>query len=98
MALDAALVPRSARHLIPFAERWGIGDDYEREVAVAAAGAEDLSALAHVLDDISDEFWEWLGGDESFAAQPTREYVAMTALTMAVDSARAKLQADERDT
>ena len=92
MALDRMKMPDSAWRLIPLAERWGIDDDFEREAAVDSASYDQLRHLAASLDDVEDEFWDWLAGPESYSPSPSTEYLAMTALTMAVDSARVTLE------
>lgn len=93
MTLDPKKVPSAVVALIPFAELWGIGDDYEREAAVKRASQEQLHGLAHCLDDIDQKaLFEWLAGPESYDPNPTDEYVAFTCLTMAVDSAKQKLK------
>lgn len=91
MQLSPDRVPLSARNLIGLAEEWGIGDDYDREAAVHAATEVDLRALVRAIDETADDFWEWLAGPESFAQALSPEYVAMTNLTMAADSARLQL-------
>jgi hypothetical protein len=91
MSLNRANVPEAARALVPWAERWGIGDDFDREAALSAATERELEELGGLLDDVSDDFWDWLAGPASFDPVPSDEYAAMTALTMAVDSARVKL-------
>ena len=91
MALDPDRMPAAARPLIPMAERWGIGDDGYREEAVDQATPDELRKLVASLDGVEDGFSEWLEGPESFAPRPSEEYLAMTALTMAFDSARVKL-------
>ena len=91
MSLDPAAIPASGRQLLPLAERWGIGDDYERELAVGNASEEELQVLAESMERVGDDFWEWLAGEASYASHPSREYLAMTALTMAADSARVRL-------
>ena len=93
MSHERSGLPSEARseRLLGLADRWGIPDDFQREEAVAGANAEELAELAHGLDDVHDAFWEWLAGPESYSPEPTHEYVRMTALTMAVDSARLRL-------
>ena len=92
MALRAERVPPGGRSLLRFAERWGVGDDYEREAAVAAATPDDLIDLVGGVDAAGDDFWDWLAGPESYETEPSEEYLALTAVTMAADSARLKLQ------
>jgi len=98
MKLDPTKVPASCAHLASLAERWGIGDDFDRDQAVAEASGADLTQLIHAIQALpDDEMYEWLAGPESYASQPTVEYVAFTCLTMAYDSAKLKLKM-KRDT
>jgi hypothetical protein len=90
MHLKPDRVPEPFRRWIPLAERWGIGDDYEREAAVDeadAAALEELLALREDFDDIA----LWLAGPESHSKSPTPEYIAFTCLTMAWESAKVKV-------
>lgn len=91
--LDPNNLPPAFSSLIPCAERWGIGDDIEREMAIENATAGDLNTLAHCLDDIDDQqLVEWLNGSESGRKPLTPEYIAITSLTMAVQSAKSELR------
>jgi hypothetical protein len=85
-------VPEPCRVLLPLAERWGVGDDYEREALVSEAATSELEALVSAVDAVPDEApYGWLAGRESRSDRPTQEYVAVTCLTMAVASARLEL-------
>ncbi len=87
--LNPAKVPAAVSALVPLAEKWGISDDVEREEKVHAATDEELRQLVASLEAIdSDALFEWLAGPESYDASPTDEYVAFTALTMAIESAK----------
>jgi hypothetical protein len=91
MPLNPNNVPEALRKLIPIAERWGISDDFEREAALESAFPEDLELLIHSIDAVSDEdLFGWLAGQESFSLQPSEEYIALTCLTIAIDSAKIK--------
>ena len=92
MSLDPSKMPPSAVALISMAERWGIGDDYYREQAVDTASVTELEELVRCMDEVDETFWAWLAGPESYAPTPTDEYVTMTDLTMAADSARIVLR------
>jgi len=75
------------------AEKWGLGDDIERELAVSNASQQDLELLVRCLDHVSDaDLYGWLSGPESFSTNPSSEYLAITCLTMAIDSAKLKLR------
>lgn len=85
--MPSTLVP-----LLPFAEQWGIGDDFERELAVSNASRAELEVLVRCIDRVFDEdLYGWLAGEESYNTNPSAEYLALTCLTMAIDSAKLKL-------
>jgi hypothetical protein len=93
MALNPSNVPAPLVALLPMAEKWGVGDDFEREEALNKASREELEELVHSIDAITDEdLFDWLSGNESFNANPSAEYLAITNLTMAIDSAKLKLR------
>jgi hypothetical protein len=86
--MPLALVP-----LIPMAEKWGIGDDIEREQALKRASMDELSSLIHCIDGISDEdFYGWLAGPEARNPRPSPEYLTLSCLALAIDSATVKLK------
>ena len=91
--LDPKNVPGALVSLLPTASKWVIGDDFEREKAIQNASKEDLQELVSSIDAIADEdLFGWLEGPESYSAKPTREYVAITCFTMAIDSAKIRLR------
>jgi hypothetical protein len=90
--LDREAVPAFLHSLVPLAERWGVGDDNDREDLVERASLDDLEALISSVDDAPDELWEWLVGPESHRSDITDEYAAITCLTMAADSARLEVR------
>ncbi len=93
MPLNPKNIPSRLIALIPLAEKWGVGDDFEREAAISNASRQELESLLHSIDNIPDEdLYGWLAGPESFSQKPSAEYLALTCLTMAIDSARAKLK------
>ncbi|HEX6683701.1 MAG TPA: hypothetical protein VF062_12940 [Candidatus Limnocylindrales bacterium] len=83
MTLDPRRLPPSAIPLIPMAERWNIGDDGDRGMAIRALGDRELLALARCFEDVDEDFWDWL------ATTPDRspEYFAMVILVMAMELA-----------
>jgi hypothetical protein len=91
--LDHNKIPSALVPLIPFAVKWGIGDDYEREEAITKASTDELETLIHSIDTISDkDLFGWLSGPESYSPTPSPEYLAFTALTMAIDLAKLRLR------
>jgi hypothetical protein len=98
MQLDKTKVPAPLTPLLPVAEKWGIGDDFERERALDAASRQELEFLVHSIDAMSDDdLFGWLAGPESYNPNPSKEYIALTALMMAIDSAKTKLRRFQRD-
>jgi len=92
MPLNPENVPPALAPLLPMAEKWGIGDDFEREASVSNASRDELESLVHCVDEISDtDLYGWLSGPESFNPNPSQEYLAITCLTMAIDSAKLEL-------
>src|SRR3989442_8647881 len=93
MPLNSHNIPSALVPLLPMAEKWGIGDDFEREAAISSASRQELESLVHCIDEIEDaDLYGWLSGPESFNSSPSSEYLAITALTMAIDSAKLKLR------
>jgi hypothetical protein len=93
MNLITENVPAGLRTLIPLAEKWGISDDFDREIALRNASAEELMELVKSLKNIYvAELSDWLSGPEATNEKISDEYVAFTCLTMAIDSAKLKLK------
>jgi hypothetical protein len=87
-------MPDAVVALLPYAEEWGISDDYERELKVADAGDYQLLDLICSMEATDrDSLLAWLEGPESYHPNPTEDYVALKCLLMAVESAKAKLRA-----
>ena len=91
--LNANNLPPEFSSIIGWAEKWGVGDDVDREMAIENATTEELNTLSHCLDNIDDyQLVEWLNGDETKKKPLSEEYVAVTCLTMAVQSAKSVLK------
>ena len=77
--LDPTKVPEKLRHLVPYAELWGVGDDLIRDDMVRSAprGAiEELKRVVQAHDDLLDE---WLAGPAADSPSPSEEYLAFSA-------------------
>ena len=97
MRLDPNKVPKALIPLVPFAERWGIGDDFEREHALGAATTGELEALVQSVDEVGNkEFYEWLAGPLSYDPRPTEEHLAFSNLNMAIEFAKVELRQRKR--
>ena len=71
--------------LIPIAEKWALGGYLDK---VYNASSEELEALAHCIDDVTDDdLFGWLAGPEADNPNPSQEYVVFTDLTQAIDLA-----------
>ena len=92
-ALRSENVSPALAYLLKMAQRWGIADGYMREEAVRRATLDELQNLIHCIDTVTDEeLFGWLAGPASYNPNLSAEYVALTCLTMAIDSAKAKLK------
>ena len=86
-------VPPECRPLLRTALRWGINDDGYRSQAVEQADRASLIDLVASVDTVPENsLYGWLAGPESRSPAPSREYVAITCLTMAADEARQLLR------
>lgn len=86
-SLDPDQVPKDLHPLIPLAEVFGISDDPARERLVLRTPPEEMKRARATVLNYEDELDDWLAGPESTAEEPTEEYVAFSALRMAVDFA-----------
>jgi hypothetical protein len=65
--LDPVHVPAELRHLVPLAEKWGIGDDIIRNDVINKSGAAEKRELHDSLYAPFERITEWL---TSFAGRP----------------------------
>ena len=77
-------VPVSLRSLVPYAEIWGVADDWEREGLVQKTPENIRENLKFIISSFEDELDCWLAGDEA-VCDPSDAYIAFSALRMAVD-------------
>lgn len=83
--LDRLIVPLALHELIPYAERYGIADDGYRAQLIALLDDSERDDLALAVVRFADALDDWLAGPEANSDCPTHEYVAFSALRMAVD-------------
>ena len=86
LALRPSKVPAAVRPLLPYAEFWGLADDYAREALVGKAPKAVLKNLKGALALHAAQLDAWLAGPEA-DGKPSKEYVAFSALRMAADFA-----------
>lgn len=85
--LNVNNVPEDLRHLVPFAERWGIGDDVDRNAAVDRATAAERAELERAIAPADARITAWL---DSFRQQPmTDEAAAFMYMQLALEEMRA---------
>src|SRR5687768_11282325 len=93
MNLRKHAIPNTLAAILPFAEEWGIGDDYDRELKVSKGSDSELLELVGSINTIDiNSLFEWLERPESYNPNPSQEYLAFTCYTMAVESAKIKLR------
>ena len=82
--LNPAMVPNELRPLIPLAERWDIGDDVDREAALARATKAEQQKLRRAVEAHTSKITEWL---DSFGSDETMsdEAAAFMYMQLAVD-------------
>ena len=92
--LNANNVPAPLRRLIPYAETWGIGDDLIRSDFLEQADFQSLQRLVETIEQSDhDALYNWLAGSESHApSEMSAEYLAFSALNMAYEEARVRLE------
>ena len=83
--LDERKVPEQCRPLLPYAEFWGIADDWMRQDLVDEAPREAKEDLREVVAGFESALDEWLAGPEADNVSPSDEYIAFTAIRMAAD-------------
>ena len=82
--LNPAKVPNDLRPLLALAERWGIGDDVDREAALARATKAEQQTLRRAVEAHGSKITEWLdsfGADEAMSD----EAAAFMYMQLAVD-------------
>lgn len=83
--LDRGKVPERFWPLLPYAEFWGIADDWTREDLIEKASADVRQNLKAVVAAHDSALQEWLAGAEASSRTPSDEYVAFVAMIMAAD-------------
>lgn len=81
--LDGRRVPERFLPLLPYAEFWGIPDDWKREDLVKYAPYNVQQNLKEVVAAYDTALDEWLAGPEAESDNPSNEYVAFSAMRMA---------------
>ena len=85
--LDRERVPAELRNLIPIAERWGIGDDIERNAKVDAATPAEREELRTAIEEHQAEITAWL--DSFGKGQMSDEAAAFMYMQLALEEMHA---------
>ena len=83
LQLDASKVPEDLRSLVPLAERWGIGDDVDRNAKVEKATDAERAELKNAIDPVSTRITAWLDSFPSGAM--TDEAAAFMYMQLALE-------------
>ena len=85
-------IPISLHHLIPLAEKWGIGDDGDRDTMVHDSNNNELVELTNsITDSDADALDKWFCSPEMLA-KPTEEYLKFSNFFMAFEYAQSILK------
>lgn len=97
--LDPSNVPPALHGLIPYAQKWGEGDDIIRDTMVYQADLQSLRDMIEVFEQYDYQvISHWLSGPESYnPSEMTAEYLAFCALDEAYAVAKARLRKHEKD-
>ena len=90
--LDPKLVPPDLRHLIPLAQKWGIGDDIIRNDLIDKSGEAEKRELHDALAEPSTRITEWLN---SFDGTLSDEAEAFMYMEIALDEMGFYLEEEE---
>ena len=82
-SVDKKNVPEQFLPLLPYAEFWGIADDWTRDDLVKSAPPEVRENLKRVIAAYDNLLDEWLAGPAADDPEPSDEYVAFSAMRIA---------------
>lgn len=83
--LNPARVPGELRAVVPFAERWGIGDDAIREAALDAATDQEKSEFAAAVNPYNARITKWLDSFPHGGSDMSDEAAAFMFMQSALD-------------
>ncbi len=86
MPLNSQVVPVGLRPVLPYAEFWGISDDFLRQELLNKASPEAKAELKQVVRQYEEELEKWLTGPEAKLKTLSPEYVAFAAMVMIADT------------
>ena len=78
-------VPEKLHVLVPYAEYWGVIDDWAREELIQQTPDKLKDNLKWVITQFDDELDDWLAGEEASEPEPSDAYLAFSSMRMGVD-------------
>ena len=81
--LNPEEVPADLRHLVPLAERWGIGDDVERNAKVESSTPAEREELRTAITAVHSSITAWL--DSFGQGAMTNEAAAFMYMQLALE-------------
>ena len=78
-------VPENLRSLVPYAQFWGVQDDWQREQLASKAPRKVQESLQKLIAENDDALDDWLAGEEAASANPSDAYIAFSAMRMCAD-------------
>jgi hypothetical protein len=95
--LNPQKIPLKFRHLINYAQQWGISDDGLRGRNVDRASDKDLKDFITNVQHYDELLDEWLASAEAHQSPPSHEYVAYSCMRLACDHADWLLKQRKQD-
>jgi hypothetical protein len=96
--LNPENIPLQFHHLILIAEKYGVSDDGYRDALIESLGENELRECASFLESYDAVLAEWLAGPDADGPTFTNEYVVFSALGMAADCAKLRLEKEFPET
>jgi hypothetical protein len=90
--LEPEHVPDNLKHLIPYAEAFGISDDLLRNDVINMTDEDSLRNLIKLVNESYKTINEWLGVVDPKTPEFSNEYIAFVNLRIAVDEATVHLK------
>jgi hypothetical protein len=89
--LNPEKIPPELCPWIPYAEFWGIAEDFDREELIRQASHKIQEDLVQLIQRLDDDLDEWLAGDGPKNGPLSDEYCAFSWMRMAADYALVRL-------
>lgn len=78
-------VPTELREMVPYAVFWGASDDSIRESLLRLTPDSLKKNLKRAVAKFDDQLDDWLAGPQASNSNPTKAYIAFSAMRMSAD-------------